>query len=164
MLASCTQTYLVTSRDDLFGEVENIRRNLENDGYRLTSAKTSSGSVQVAGLSMGEPSLGGAYTSQDTYKFVDGDGKTLTYSVAYQNRTIDTVLFVSSIQVCECETSDPDDFDRLCGSDSYVNRLNGIRENTEVHVTNKTQTALLATGIGVVITAIITIPLIIASR
>lgn len=164
MFAGCTQTYLVTSRNDLYGEVDNVRSKLEQDGYRLTSARASSGNMQVAGVSMGIPSGRDSFTSQDTYRFVNDDGKTLTYSVAYQNRVIDTIPYVSAIQVCECETSDPDDFDRLCGKGSYVDGLNRIRQSTEIQVENKTQTALLATGIGTAIAALVAIPLIIASH
>ncbi len=146
LLAGCTETYFVTSRQDLIDEVNNTRTSLEKEGYRLTALRTSSGTVQVAGVSMGLPSYKDSYTSQDTYKFVNDNGETLAYSVAYQNRIIDTIPFVAAVQVCECETSNPSDYDKLCGKDSPVDNLNNIKQTQEIQVTNVVKTTIAITA------------------
>ena len=58
---------------------------------------------------------------QDTYHFADSLGNKMDYSVYYSVG----VLFkkresISYSELCGCETSDPNDYERLCGNDGVL--------------------------------------------
>jgi hypothetical protein len=151
MMASCTTTVHVTSLKKLNEEVGVVNADIEKEGYKLTGTRSSTGKTSVVGQSLGIANMGTSPVTQNTYKFTDGSGKTMQYSLSYSNESIDSSFYIGSIEVCECETSDPNDYERLCAKTERINRV--PRDKTiNLYDGKTTLTAVLVgTGIAVLI-------------
>ncbi len=89
--------------------------------------------------------------TQDTYRFADSLGNTMSYSVSYSaKQTKEGIQYVEHLEMCGCETSNPKDYERLCGDDSFVRQqINIVPKDQEMEVENYNKTVLLAVGVTI---------------
>ena len=74
----------------------------------------------------------------------------MNYSVSYQaRRTAQGEAFVENIELCGCETSNPKDFERMCGDESVVKQFNSLPKDQMVKRINAVNTYLVGGGITV---------------
>lgn len=63
---------------------------------------------------------------QNTYYFTDGLGNTMDYAVYYMLKKSSKGDCVSYYELCECKTSNPDDFERLFVDDGVFKPINDL--------------------------------------
>ena len=72
----------------------------------------------------------------------------MNYSVSYQaKQTQEGIPYVENVELCGCETSNPKDYDRLCGQSSVVKQINSVPKDQEVKIVNETKTYFAAGGV-----------------
>lgn len=98
------------------------------------------------------------FVTQDTYRFADEEGNTMNYSVSYSAKeTIDGDPYIEDIEVCGCETSNPKDYEKLCGNESIVKQISSLPKDQEIKKMNVMNTTLAVSGIAVGLTVLITL-------
>ena len=138
----CTVTSRVTSYNAFSQAVDEVNKALEKEGFVLES--TGNSSTRDTPLSLRAPrpysySEHGFHESttadveyNDTYRFVNHAGETMSYTVSYRTG-IDiqkSMAFVREAYVSGCETSNPAHRDRLCGEHSPIHKLNSLEKDT----------------------------------
>lgn len=70
----------------------------------------------------------------DTYSFADGAGNTMSFIVQYKGGMDHTnsTFYYNEVKVVGCSTSDKQDYERLCGSQSPVWTLDTIKRDMTV--------------------------------
>jgi hypothetical protein len=87
-------------------------------------------------------------TTIDNYVFVDSTGSTLSFNVAYElKESSDNYLYVENVNVVGCTTSKPDNYEKLCGDESIIRKLNSIEKNDKVSVDDDGKTIGLILGL-----------------
>ena len=97
-------------------------------------------------------------TTIDNYSFVNRNGNTFDYSVAYElKQSYDKILFVENVRIIGCSTSNPDLYESLCGNNSPINQINHIDKTDEVKVFDSTKTwiTVIFSLVGLVIAEIL---------
>jgi hypothetical protein len=124
---SCT-TYHVTSRSTFDRTVKEIITEVELKGYSLSGSSTDTkNNVFVEGTSYSKYSGYGSlmandFITTDTYRFINEDGNTLSFSVSYKpmKDASQGLLYVTEAATTGCETSNAKQYEGLCGSSSPV--------------------------------------------
>ena len=68
----------------------------------------------------------------DTYRFADSLGNTMKYSVTYNLGKSKKGDYLYRTMFCGCETSDPDDYERLCGDDDLFKPIKELPKERNV--------------------------------
>ena len=70
----------------------------------------------------------------DTYRFADGDGNTMSFSVQYRSRMSHESgsVYYTDVQTDGCFTSNSKDYERLCGEGSPLRMLDTIQKDMTV--------------------------------
>ena len=152
-LSSCMDPYYVTKKTTFDKIIDSVKMQMSKDGYKLIGINTEAkNDVFVEATSYSRYSgygtkLGNNFVAQDTYRFVDTLGNTLNYSVVYSpKQNSDGSLYVKNVSVCGCETSNPNDYEKLCGNEFLVELINGMPRDQEVEKVNVMNTVLAVTG------------------
>ncbi len=155
-MSSCMDTFYVTKNATFDKAVCSVQSQLAIQGFDLTGTSTNTRNEPVVtGVSYSEYTGYGSamknnYITQDTYRFADSLGNTMNYSVSYQaRRTAQGEAFVENIELCGCETSNPKDFERMCGDESVVKQFNSLPKDQMVKRINAINTYLVGGGITV---------------
>lgn len=140
-LVGCYSTQNVTSYNDLQGAINDARQELSKMGYELSGEDTrTDNSVYVEDVSYSTragygTALNNKYVTFDKYTFSNADGNTISYTVSYEtHRSSDGVLYVTDVSVPQCETSNPKDYNQLCGNPSPIKKIQKTTSNTPVRV------------------------------
>lgn len=121
--SSCTETKYLTRKSTLDKMVDSVKTQLMNEGYHTTGFSTKqTNEMEVVGISYtSKAGFGTAmqnnFVTQDTYTFADSLGNTVSYSLFY---ALDKQEIVVNAGLCGCETSNPHDYDKVCGSISQI--------------------------------------------
>ena len=123
----CT-TYHVTSRGEFDRTIGEIQSELALEGYALSGSSTDTkNNVYVEGTSYSYYSGYGSlmandFITTDTYRFIDEDGNTMSFSVSYRSMkdASQGLLYVTEVATTGCETSNAKQYEGLCGSSSPV--------------------------------------------
>ena len=158
--SSCTQTKYVISKATLDKTMDSIKGQLLNEGYCLTGVTSSTNNENVvAGVSYSQYSgfgtaMANRFITHDTYKFTDTVGNMMSYSISYLlKQSEDGIPFVEELDLCGCETSNPKDYDKLCGSGDIINRVKEIPNNEPVLIKDAVGTVLVVAGVTLGITS-----------
>ena len=152
-MTSCKDTFFVTPRTTFDRSIKEVQYQLAEQGYDLSGTSTNTrNEAVVTGQSYSEVGYGfmmeNNFITQDTYKFTDSLGNTMNYSLSYQaKQSDDDVPYVDHVALCGCETSNPKDYERMCGDAAVVKQLNNMPQDRQVKVLNKTKTYLATSGI-----------------
>ena len=153
-LVSCYDTRM-TSSTGYKRSMAKVQKELESQGYSLTGSPTDTrNEVTVTGQSYSRVSgygtkMDNKYVTRDNYNFTHTDGSTLKFSVTYSPMQNANVQYVENMQVSGCETSNKNDYNKLCGSSAAIQSLNNAPKDTSVEIYNPTNTYLLTGGISV---------------
>ena len=158
-MSSCINTRNVTSYNQHYAEILGARDALSTMGFELSGEGTrTNNDIYVSSVSYSaETGYGSAmsnnYVTTDCYSFTDTNGNTMSYCVSYElHRSFDKVLYVTNVSVPQCETSNPKDFTRMCGSGSPIKDILRVPQNTPVKIYNSDGTWALIYSIGTVLT------------
>ena len=152
-MTSCKDAFFVTQRTTFDRSIKEVQNQLAQQGYELSGTNTNTrNEAVVTGQSYTDMGYGfmmeNNFITQDTYKFTDSLGNTMNYSLSYQaKQSDDDVSYVDHVELCGCETSNPKDYERMCGDAAVVKQLNNMPKDRQVKVLNKTKTYLAASGI-----------------
>lgn len=159
---SCMDTFYATKRSTFDQAIASVQGQLANEGLKsVGSSSDTKNNLYAAGTSYSRYTGYGTlmennFVTQDTYRFADADGNTMSYSVSYSAKlTSDGLPYVENVEVCGCETSNPKDYERLCGKESSVKQINLIPKDQELKKMNVMNTTLAITGITVGVSLII---------
>ena len=133
-MTSCYNTFNTTKKATYDRAIDSVRLQLSNQGFAYVGKRYS---TNVVASNRERP--GDIITSvqKETYRFADDSGKTMSYSVSYgKGLSNKGVVFVNDVELCECETSDPNDFESLCGDDAFVNQLSNLPKDQKVQRIN----------------------------
>ena len=152
-MTSCMDTYYVTSKATFDNAIRTVQTQMEERGFNLNGTNTiTRNEPVVTGVSSSESGFGTAwannYFTQDTYRFSDSLGNTMNYSVIYKAyQTDEGDSYVVYPEVCGCETSNPKDYDNMCGEESVVKQINNLPKDQTVNKVNLVNTSLAVTGV-----------------
>ena len=154
VMTSCMDNIYMTQRTTFDRSIKEVQNQLAQQGYDLSGTSTNTrNEAVVTGQSYTDVGYGfmmeNNFITQDTYKFTDSLGNTMNYSLSYQaKQSDDDVPYVDHVELCGCETSNPRDYERMCGDAAVVKQLNDMPKDRQVKVLNKTKTYWAASGIA----------------
>ena len=155
IFSSCYTTHSVISKTSLDRTIDSVTIELRNKSYYPTGTSTDTkNEVTVTGQSYSKYSgygtrLDNNYTTSDTYRFADTLGNTMNYTVSYQLKNKDGFFYVTDLQVKGCETSNPKEYEKLCGKDSPIKwKITNLSPDESVEVFDYLKTLAIASIIG----------------
>lgn len=143
----------MTKRTTFDDNISLIQTQMADLGFYLNGSNTNTrNETVVTGVSYSNSGYGTAmdnnYITQDTYRFADSIGNTMNYSVSYQaKQTQEGISYVERVELCGCETSNPKDYEKLCGNESAVKQINELPLDQKVEKVNVPNTTLAASGV-----------------
>ena len=153
-LTSCMDTYYMTRRITFDNAISSVRDQMADEGFYFNGSFTNTRNepvvmdVSYSSYSGYGTAMGNNYITQDTYRFADSLGNTISYSVAYSAKmTVDGVPYVEGVGLCGCETSNPKDYETFCGDESVVKQFNDLPKDQLIKKVNVVNTTLAVTGI-----------------
>ena len=157
-------TFYATKRSTFDKAVADVQSRLAQEGLKsVGSSSDTKNNLYALGTSYSKYTGYGTmmennFVTQDTYRFADAEGNTMKYSVSYSaKQTSDGVSYVENIEVCGCETSNPNDYERLCGNNSLVKQINLTPKDQELRQMNVMNTTLAITGITIGLTLLVSL-------
>ena len=163
-MTSCMDTYYVTKKTTFDNAISSVQSQIASQGFSSTGSNTNTrNNLYAAGTSYSKYTGYGTmmennFVTQDTYRFSDADGNTMNYSVSYSaKQTSDGIPYVENLELCGCETSNPKDYERLCGNNSVVKQINDVPKDQKVEKLNVMNTTLAITGITLGLSLIISL-------
>ncbi len=163
-LSSCMDTYYVSHKRTYDEKIQSIQSHMAEQGFNFTGSKTNTrNEAVVAGVSYSRytgygTAMANNFITQDTYNFADSVGNTMNYSVSYKaKQTSEGVAYVEDVELCGCETSNPKDYDRLCGAKSSVKDVNDISRDLKIQEMNVVNTSLVAAVVILGLSTIVTL-------
>ena len=85
------------------------------------------------------------YVTQDTYTFADSLGNIASYSMFY---ALDRRENVVKAGLCGCETSNPQDYDKVCGS---ISQMDWMPNSDSIKFVNPVSIIAIVSGSAVVV-------------
>ena len=153
-MTSCMDTYQVTKKATFDRTIQSVQSQMAQNGFSSTGSSTNTrNETVVTGVSYSKytgygSAMANNFITQDTYRFTDTLGNTMNYSVSYSaKQTKDGEPYVENIEVCGCETSNPKDYEKLCGRYGLVNKINNIPKDQTIEEVNVLSTTLVLSGI-----------------
>lgn len=147
-------TYQVTKKTTFDRTIQSVQSQMAQNGFSSTGSSTNTrNETVVTGVSYSKytgygTAMANNFITQDTYRFTDTLGNTMNYSVSYSaKQTREGVPYVENIEVCGCETSNPKDYERLCGKYGLLNKINNIPKDQTIEEVNILNTTLVLSGI-----------------
>lgn len=163
-LSSCMDTFYATKKTTFEKALTSVQTQMTNDGYKVVGSNSETkNNVYVSATSYSRYTGYGSkmennFVTQDTYRFADEEGNTMSYSVSYSaKQTSEGIPYIEDIEVCGCETSNPKDYERLCGNESTVKQINLLPKDQEIKIMNVMNTTLAVSGIAIGATLLITL-------
>lgn len=161
-LSSCMDTFYVTNKATFDNEIRLIEAKMAERGLSSTGKKTNTrNEAVVSAVSYSRYSGYGTamennFITEDTYTFADSLGNTMNYSVSYEaKQTRDGVVYVENIDLCGCEVSNPKEYDKLCGVESPIRRINDMPRDQQIQMVNTTNTTLTIMGVSIAISLLV---------
>ena len=139
-LSACTGSMYVTSVPTYNKTIDKVVAAIENEGYSLQDKQHDHRNElrHETAIFEGENSssnwIPNELVNYDTYRFVDGDGNTMSFSVQYRSRTNHEsgAVYYTDVQTDGCFTSNSKDYERLCGEGSPLRMLDTIQKDITV--------------------------------
>lgn len=162
-LTSCTNTRYATSRLTLDRTVEEVKSDLATQGYALSGSSTGmKNNLYVEGTSYSKytgygTKMGNDIVTTDTYRFTNDEGSTMNFTLSYKAQQNADLTYVTDVVVAGCETSVATEYEKLCGSNSSVRKLEGLPQDASFKVADVVGTTLVATGLGVAAAIVLTL-------
>lgn len=157
-------TYYVTKKTTFDNAISSVQSQMASQGFSSTGSNTNTrNETVVTGVSYSRytgygSAMANNFITQDTYRFADTLGNTMNYSVTYSaKQTTDGVPYVENLELCGCETSNPKDYEKLCGNESVVKQINDVPKDQKVEKLNVMNTTLAITGITLGLSLIISL-------
>ena len=169
--SSCYTTHNVISKTSLDRTIDSVAIELKSNGYYpVGTSMGTKNELTVTGQSYSDYSgygtrLDNNYITSDTYSFADTLGNTMNYTVSYQlNKSTsnefyydfayDGFYYVTNLQVTGCKTSNPKEYERLCGKYSPTKKITYLYPDKSVEVFDKKETLfgtlLISIAIGII--------------
>lgn len=153
-MTSCMDTFYVTEKTKFDDAVAMVRSQLKEKGFNLTGTNSITRNEPFVtdvtssyGLRMDNN-----YITQDTYRFTDSLGNTMSYSVSYHlKQESKGVPYVQDVEVCGCETSNPKDFETFCDGESEIYQIKNIPKEQTIKQFNYVKTSGLVAVFGLVL-------------
>ena len=165
-MTSCMDVYHVTKKSTFDRAINSVQFEMNNQGFNsIGSSSNTRNETVVTGVSYSRYSGYGSamannFITQDTYRFSDSIGNTMSYSVSYSlKQTPKGDLYVDNVEVSGCESSNPKYYNKLCGNESLINRINNLPKDMEIESINTANTALAATVPVILLSVIIVLML-----
>ncbi len=153
-LSSCMETKYVTRKSDYDKVIDSINNQMTAKGFSINGSSSGTrNEAIVAGVSYSKytgygTAMANKFITQDTYKFTDTLGNTMNYSVLYLlKQSNDGVSYVEDIEICGCETSNPQDYNELCGNQALINRIKEIPKDQQIQVLSTGNTIVAVAGV-----------------
>lgn len=153
-LSSCMDTFYATKRSTFDQAISSVQSQLANEGLEAVGSNSETkNNLYAAGTSYSRYTGYGTmmennFVTQDTYRFSDGEGNTMNYTVSYSaKQTENGAQYVENIEVCGCETSNPKDYEKLCGNESIVKQINSLPKDQEINKMNVMNTTMAVCGV-----------------
>ena len=154
-MTSCYHTEYVSSYSDYLERMNNVEVSLNKNGYELSGKERDErNNVYVSAISYStETGYGTAmnndYITTDKYTFTDSVGDKMSFNIDYRLRlSYDSVLYVESVSVPQCATSNPKKYYMLCGPESPIYSIKNLPVDTEVKIYDEGGTLVLIYLIG----------------
>lgn len=148
-LASCTSTINVTSFKEYNENIERVKTDLYCKGYNLSGHyQESSSNTVVTDVSYSTQTGYGTamdndHYTYDTYTFSNANGDVAEFSVKYRGRysSYSDVNYMQTVELLGCKTSKASDYNKICGSNSYIRPLIGnMKKDIDVQVYDNDKT------------------------
>ena len=160
ILASCTNTRLVTSKATFDKSINEVKAELAQQGYAPSgSSSDTKNNVYVEGTSYSRytgygSKMANDFITTDTYRFTNEDGNTMNFSVSYKAKQNGELIYVTDVNTAGCETSNAKLYNTLCGSSSPIKKLDNLPQDASFEETDIMKTTLAVTG-GSILTGVL---------
>lgn len=143
VFTGCTSTQYVISVDNYTNRIQNVKNNLSAQEYELSGhQKENSSNTVVTGVSYSTTAGYGTamdndHFTYDHYTFSNRNGDKVEINLKYRIRYSEysDINYMQSVELLGCETSNANDYNRICGSNSVVNgNLRNIPADIDVEV------------------------------
>ena len=146
-LASCTTTRYGMKRTTLDVAMDDIKEEYLAKGFYLTSELTGQSiSAQISNTRDARNSVYDADLANakvDAYSFQDSIGNTLNFAIAYNEALNGNTMYLLDVNTIGCETSNPKDYESLCGKNSPIAKIKQIPQDEKVKVGDAKKTIIL---------------------
>ena len=147
-LCGCTSTYKVISNAALESELKMVEVEMRSYGYYPVGKNTDTRNELTV---IGQSYFDNDYITSNTYSFSDTVGNTMKYTISYRLWQQDSFIYVSNVEVKGCETSNINEYNKLCGKDSPKRRIEMLVSDSEVELYDASKTYALTGGICIVV-------------
>ncbi len=138
-LSACTGPMYVTSVPTYNKTIDKVVAAIENEGYSLQDKQHDHRNElrHETATFEGESSsswIPNELVNYDTYRFADGFGNMMSFSVQYRSRMSHESgsVYYTDVQTDGCFTSNSKDYERLCGEGSPLRMLDTIQKDMTV--------------------------------
>lgn len=136
IFTSCNVTSHVTTYGLFENTVKEVTEELEQAGFRLVDTKK-----DIYRNPNHPPVYVNKFNGTDlpytnSYSFENEKGETMSYSVVYHTGgdPSSLVAFVREVFIESCQTSNKNDYERLCGDTSPIHKLDTLSKNATVRL------------------------------
>lgn len=158
-LTGCYSSTQVVSKQRLDNTVTSVEKSMRGLGFRKNGELSGKNSdvTQSAGI-LYMPYVGYvpyADTKKEetiiaTYSFIDSIGNNASYSISYTPKTShDKIVYVENVSIVGCQTSNPDQYNIICGDNAPLKTVENINKDDTVSIYNETATIVTVTLVGV---------------
>ena len=136
LFSGCRTSVKVTSTKAYKKAISEVQSEFSAEGFQMYDTKRS---ADIDG------------SKEDVYKFRDTTGKTMEFTVTYNVKNDDDVYYVENIQVDKCITSDNNDYERMCGDESPIHKVEHLKKDEKISRVSAGKTVFFLVGLPIII-------------
>ena len=114
IMTSCLENYYVSSETTFKNAIRSVQSQMATLGYEYKGFESY--------FDKGQASLHGVQQA-NTYRFADSLGNTISFTIVFAEKPYGKVNHVFDFEFCDCEVSDPKDYELFCGDVGMVRRM-----------------------------------------
>ena len=139
-LMGCVGPMHVTSVPAYNSSLEKVIAGMENEGYKLVGNNHDTRNerrhevAHMEGDNTYSDWIPNDIVNVDTYSFADSEGNTMDFKVQFKGGVdhVSGTFYYTDVKIVGCNTSNKQDYERLCGEHSPVWMLDTIQEDLTV--------------------------------
>ncbi len=149
-MSSCMDTFYATKKSTYDNAILAIQSQMKENGFSATGSKSNTHNETVVKSTTYRTETGystemeNKEIAEESYSFTDDNGNTMSYSVTFlPKEDADGKPYVEDVQLCGCETSNPKDYEKFCGNNSFVKSVNHLEKDGRVREVSVWKTSVV---------------------
>ena len=156
-VSSCKNSFYVTSPSAFERVIGRAMGKIESEGYMsIGSHSKKFNDPEVIGVSYTRSAGFGTamvnnHKTVTTYSFKNATGDSMSFTISYSPKMVQNIPYIDDVELCGCETSNPNDYEKMCGKDSPVSWVKFMPQNQEIRYVSPGKTIGIIGGIALLI-------------